>query len=328
MTEQALSPSETIPVIEVVSGDQARPLWSVMIPTYNCASLLRETLESVLVQDPGPQKMHIEVVDDGSTKDDPEAVVREVGRGRVLFFRQPKNVGPTRNFNTCLRRSTGKWVHVLHGDDLVLPGFYAAMEAAAGERPDTCAVISRAFIVDGVNDLLDLSPKLGSPDAQTPLASELYYSNPVRTPAVVVNRTFYEQHGGFDERFIHVADWDMWIRLLLTGKTVFLNHPWSRYRDFAGNHTASLSTTSADFRDVQRLGRKLAAQQLPDFDESRFKRMLALGAFSRYQLALAQGNQAAAESAAAIWKENTRPLQRAYASGVHLLKKVHTALIK
>lgn len=48
-----------------------------MIPTYNCARYLRETLASVLAQDPGRDNMHIEVIDDRSTKDDPEAVCRD-----------------------------------------------------------------------------------------------------------------------------------------------------------------------------------------------------------------------------------------------------------
>ena len=56
-----------------------RPVWSVMIPTYHCARYLGETLRSVLAQDPGPDAMQIEVVDDHSTQDDPERVVREVG---------------------------------------------------------------------------------------------------------------------------------------------------------------------------------------------------------------------------------------------------------
>ena len=80
-----------------------RPL-SVMIPTYNCAGYLRETPASVLAQDPGPDQMQIEVVDDCST-DDPQAIVDELARTRVSFHQQPENRGHTHNFNTCIERS-------------------------------------------------------------------------------------------------------------------------------------------------------------------------------------------------------------------------------
>src|SRR5688572_27849490 len=77
--------------IPPVPDGVARPFWSVMIPTYHCARFLRQTLESVLIQDPGPVWMQIEVVDDGSILDDPGAVVAEVGQGRVHFYRQAQN---------------------------------------------------------------------------------------------------------------------------------------------------------------------------------------------------------------------------------------------
>jgi hypothetical protein len=46
-----------------------------MIPTYNCAIYLRETLASVLAPDPGSEHMQIEVVDDFFGKDDPEVTL-------------------------------------------------------------------------------------------------------------------------------------------------------------------------------------------------------------------------------------------------------------
>ncbi|HZY25562.1 MAG TPA: glycosyltransferase, partial [Bacteroidales bacterium] len=76
-----------------------------MIPTYNCAHYLRETIASVLAQDPGPEIMQIEVVDDHSTRDDPEVVVKELAGDRVGFYRQSQNVGYIKNFETCLQRS-------------------------------------------------------------------------------------------------------------------------------------------------------------------------------------------------------------------------------
>src|SRR5262245_33451371 len=100
-------------IVPLADGEP-RPLWSVMIPTYNCAAYLRDALKSVLLQDPGPEVMQIEVVDDFSTQDDPAAVVAEVGKGRVGFYRQRQNVGHTTNFNTCIQRSRGELVHLLH----------------------------------------------------------------------------------------------------------------------------------------------------------------------------------------------------------------------
>ncbi|MDQ5819913.1 MAG: hypothetical protein M3540_00535 [Actinomycetota bacterium] len=47
------------PRIEPVPAGDPRPTWSVMIPTYQCAEYLATTLESVLAQDPGAERMKI-----------------------------------------------------------------------------------------------------------------------------------------------------------------------------------------------------------------------------------------------------------------------------
>ena len=63
-----------------------RPFWSVMIPTYNPQPhYLEETLRGILLQDPGPEQMQIEVVDDGSANNTASEVVYRIGAGRVAF---------------------------------------------------------------------------------------------------------------------------------------------------------------------------------------------------------------------------------------------------
>jgi glycosyltransferase involved in cell wall biosynthesis len=62
-------------------------------------------------------------VDDHSTADDPQAVVREVAGERVAFYRNPRSLGAAGNFNQCIAHTRGRWIHILHGDDAVRPGF-------------------------------------------------------------------------------------------------------------------------------------------------------------------------------------------------------------
>ena len=171
--------------IEPVSEGQSRPLWSVMIPTYNCAHYLRETLVSVLAQDPGPDIMQIEVVDDCSTRDDPEKVVSEVGQNRVKFYRQPQNVGYIRNFETCLRRSRGRLVHLLHGDDYVRDGFYSRLQRAFHESPQIGAAYCRHIVADEQGHWQRIS-ELEQPESGILINSleRIVVRNPIQTPSV------------------------------------------------------------------------------------------------------------------------------------------------
>src|SRR5690606_25424463 len=86
--------------------------------------------------------MQIEVVDDGSTDGDVEKLVNDIGKGRIGYFRQKENVGSLRNFETCINRSKGKYVHILHGDDRIEIGFYDEIEKLFKENPDAGAAFT------------------------------------------------------------------------------------------------------------------------------------------------------------------------------------------
>lgn len=68
------------PEISVLPQHVSRPLWSVMIPVYNCSKYLAENIRSVLAQDPGPELMQIEIVDDFSTDADVESWFWKLGK--------------------------------------------------------------------------------------------------------------------------------------------------------------------------------------------------------------------------------------------------------
>jgi GT2 family glycosyltransferase len=239
--------------IPPVGAGAARPLWSVMIPTYNCARYLEETLASVLTQDPGPERMQIEVVDDCSTTDDPEAVVRALGRGRVEFHRQPGNVGHTRNFDTCIRRARGRLVHLLHGDDLVLPGFYRVMEEAFAADPGIGAAFCRVRVVDQDGRTRFEMPALRAESGRVERAPRVMaVEQPVETPAIVVRREVYEALGGFDRRLRSCGeDLEMWVRIAARYPVRYEAEILALYRTHSRSLSGASFRTGQNVRDMR-----------------------------------------------------------------------------
>jgi glycosyltransferase involved in cell wall biosynthesis len=212
------------------SGEQA-PFWSVMIPTFNSGDYLSQTLASVLAQDQGPERMQIEVVDDGSDKDDPAEIVAALGNGRVQFTRQKHNVGHIANFHTCIQRARGQVVHLLHGDDLVEPGFYEALEHAFHAVPEIGAAFCRARFIDEDGNDLGLTEQEEEhagplPDHLARLARE----QRIMTPSVVVRRSAYVELGSFDKRLVCSEDWEMWVRIAARYPVWYEPRPLAKYR--------------------------------------------------------------------------------------------------
>ena len=266
------------PRVEPIASAEARPLWSVMIPTFNCAKYLRPCLESVLAQDAGRNRMEMEVIDDCSTEDDPAAVVRELAEGRVKFHRNARNEGPTRNFNICLKRSSGELVHLLHGDDYVLPGFYRKIEEMAEGHPEVSFFHARALILDEAGNTEGSSPSIDNLRSPGNDVSPFYYTNLFRTAGVVVRRAFYEQYGGFNPKFIHVGDWEMWVRAVFLGSGLCSNDALATYRSFAGNDTSRLVSTGVNLRDCLKLGEHWAACDMPGFNLGKFRDTISFAA--------------------------------------------------
>lgn len=284
-------------LIPPVPEGERRPLWSVMIPTYHCARYLEETLTHVLAQDPGPDQMQIEVVDDHSTEDDPGAVVEAVGRGRVGFFRQPANVGHTKNFETCLRRARGRLVHLLHGDDYVREGFYRRMEQAFETQPAIGAAFCRPIFMDEDGHWLSLGPieerERGLLDrALERLASE----QRIMTPSIVVRRAVYEELGGFDDRLVCSEDWEMWVRIAARYPIWYEPEPLAVYRMHLHSNTGRHLRTAEDIRYTRKaidLFKAYLPSEHADAIVSRARKTYAFAALRTAEQMLAQRDRQA-----------------------------------
>ena len=279
---------QTPPVILPVADTPDRPLWSVMIPAYNCIVYLQETIESVLIQDPGADKMQIVVVDDCSTDGDVEALVKKVGRGRVQLFKQDQNSGSLRNFETCLNRSKGKWIHLLHGDDRVEPGFYAEIESLFLKYPEAGAAFTRNCFINRASHVISEKKKLIAKDGIVDdflLRSATFQK--LDPPAIVVKRTVYEQLGGFFA--VHYGeDWEMWTRIAAHYPVAYSPKCLAAYRIVENNNISHWSIISGqNIQDMLKVI-NIIQQYLPA-DKRKAIKQQSLAHYSIYFMKAANG---------------------------------------
>lgn len=273
-----------------------------MIPAYNCAKYLGRTLESVLAQDPGPEQMQIEVVDDCSFSDDPEAVVREIGKGRVQFFRKSQNEGVVANFNTCLLRSRGELIHILHGDDCVLPGFYREIESMSLEHPNLAFFATRHFTINENNVISEVSQRVPSLEAGGIDATAFHYFTATQFCGTVIRRAFYEAQGGFMPELVHTADCEMWTRAIALQGGIVSTQVLSCYRNFEANDTGRLMRSAENIRDLERL-HSVLANRFEDFSLEKGRERSANLAWSQAEFFEQRGEAEAAEANYSVWRE-------------------------
>lgn len=259
------------PSIAAISDQAPRPKWSVMIPVYNCKEYLAQTLQSVIDQDLGPNLMQIEVVDDCSTDADIQQMVASIGKGRIAYFRQPVNLGNVRNFETCINRSRGELLHLLHGDDFVKPGFYKKMQILMEDNPEAGAGCSDWEYITSSGGSLWNKPMI---DHQKGILDNwlerIATQQLLQTPSVVVRRSTYEALGSF-YAVKSTEDWVMWVRIAAHYPVAYLPEKLACYRVHSMNVTSNSFSTGDNYRDLQKTI-ALNMQYLPIADRKRVEK--------------------------------------------------------
>ncbi len=224
-----------------------------MIPAYNSTKLLESTLRSVLEQDPGPDRMQIAVVDDASPSPEAGRIVADVAPGRVEYHRGATNVGLAANWNACIDLSRGRWVHILHQDDLILPGFYERLGRADAARPDLVAAFCRYSWIDGDGRTLRVSDvESDTPGVLEGWAARIAVEQRIQCPSIAVKRATYEQVGGFRPDLRFTLDWEMWARVAFAGPVWYEPEMLACWRQHDAGETGRLARSRSILPEIAR----------------------------------------------------------------------------
>ncbi len=176
-------------------------LVSVIVPTFNRATVLSNTLQSILEQ--SYSNLEIIVVDDGS-KDDTRQVVESFKDNRIVYHCIANSGRPSVPRNVGLEFSTGDFVAFCDDDDTWLPEKVAKQLAAFSIAKDIVLVATNAynFPAKGGNFFYDFERLLGG--------------NFLVNSSVMVTRAALDSAGKFDEdmRLKAVEDYEFWLRIL------------------------------------------------------------------------------------------------------------------
>jgi glycosyltransferase involved in cell wall biosynthesis len=188
------------------------PTVSIIVPTYNRASYVKEAIRSALVQT--FPDLEVIIVDDGST-DNTFEVVKRFNDPRIRFIYQP-NSGRSTARNRGMEAARGEYIALLDDDDLFLPEKLDKQISYLESHKDIDLVAVGARIIDGQgNPTGIIFPWENQPELTL---KNCLYACPLLTCSVVFRRKSLEclDHW-FDKNISLGEDKDFFLRMLIAG---------------------------------------------------------------------------------------------------------------
>ncbi len=182
---------------------------SVVIPCFNQAKYLPETVQSVL--DSTHPDLEILIVNDGST-DETEKVAKNLAEKypnvRYLF---QENAGPSKARNHGIRESAGDYILPLDGDDLISKDYIHEAFKILRDQKDVKVIYCEAEKFGDKNETWTLKP----------FSLDLLARDNMIFVSGIYRKSDWEACGGYDENFIWGReDWEFWISMLKNGGKV------------------------------------------------------------------------------------------------------------
>jgi glycosyltransferase involved in cell wall biosynthesis len=223
-------------------------LVSVIVPAYNVAPYIGQTIRSVVDQQ---VPVEVIVVDDGSP-DDIQAAIQGVGAPPYpwRYLRKPNGgVASARNFGYRHIESNARYLLFLDGDDLLQPGALRRMVDYLDKHENVGMLHCQAEVIDEHGNLSAIQlPVVRSgfgprviPDSEPVTPFESIYTLSFIIPSLcLMRRSVFALAGGYDEGFGHnMEDTDLHLRMALRAPVHFLPEKLVQYRLRPGQATAN-----------------------------------------------------------------------------------------
>jgi hypothetical protein len=154
-------------------------------------------------------------------------------------------------------------VHILHDDDWVAPGFYAALCCGTRQTPGIGAAFCRHTHIDEQGRSIRLSLlERETPGVIENWLDRIGVSCRLQTPSIVVRREAYEKLGGYCPQAGSVFDWEMWQRIAVHYPVGYDPRPLAFFRESGGSESARVIASGQQIADTRTVS-EIARSYLP-----------------------------------------------------------------
>lgn len=258
---------------------------SICIPVYNGETTIRETIESAISQT--YKDIEVVVVDNCST-DKTVEIVKSIKDDRIVLYQNETNLGMAGNWNECLKRATGEYIHFLCADDKLKRSCIEKKIKVAETHENVVLVTSSTDIINETGELVMRRNRFlrnvvlgGKRYAKKSLRRGNIFGEPSN---IMFKKSILEKAGEFSTNLYYTTDWEFWVRIAVFGKVAYIYEPLTKYRISLNNVTAKtkLSKIMQDDDQMMRNLKESGLININIFDIVIHKCMLTMRNIARF----------------------------------------------
>lgn len=204
---------------------------SIIVPTFNRANMLRETLESILQQT--FQDFEIIIMDNCSS-DNTEPMINSYNDERIRYFKHQNHGILAINMNYGMKQARGEYIAFCDDDDLWMPD-KLEKQIAEFQKDDQVALVCTNGIVFNENGDVGVAIKSKLTDRDFTMIA-LLWNNTVISSSILLKKSVINEVGMMDEEpeIFGAEEYSLWIRIAKIYKVKYIDLPLIKYRTHVG----------------------------------------------------------------------------------------------
>ena len=223
------APFHHVTTKEVLPGTVQAPEWTVFVPTYRRTDTLRDTLQSILSQETTLRFEILVISNDPEAENGPvRSLLEELHDPRIRFGVNAENIGLCGNWNRGVEWARGKYVTMIHDDDVLSPYCLETLRQIVPKQEEAAIIGVDAIRFDSRKK--PVFPPPSRPAVRYVSKRSFFFGKYIQIAGMTVHREKMLSLGGYREEYYPNEDTILIYQGILRYEVINIEHPLAGYR--------------------------------------------------------------------------------------------------